>query len=199
MTCYPVAGVRTTGITLGCDASGTERSDCTFDEVETFNYELSADDIAAEYAKQSAFGVDTDDDGLPDAWEIQKIRNPRQWTGRRSRSRRAQQSRGIQGQHKPRRNQQPNLDTRIEPAVHHRSRRRPGGGTTISWDGSGTGTGSVSISVSTDGGQTWTPCRHRHRLERDLHRAECRSQYAELLPRGRSRRMVTTGHERPRR
>jgi RHS repeat-associated protein len=52
---------------VGCGWGGQAQADGAFDELETFNYPLSGDEIAANY--QSVVTRDTDGDGLPDVFE----------------------------------------------------------------------------------------------------------------------------------
>ncbi len=45
LTVYPDTAVRAAGVAIGTDRAGNQRSKSVVDEVETFNYELSADEI----------------------------------------------------------------------------------------------------------------------------------------------------------
>ncbi len=61
---YPDAFVRAVdGFSIGSSRNGTEQARGQFDDLETFNYPLSASEISAR--------PDSDGDGLPDGWEIQ--------------------------------------------------------------------------------------------------------------------------------
>ncbi len=84
------------GFMLGCSWDGVNQANGSFDELETFNYPLSATDIVTNYQTimsvdtdgdglpdvvENAIGsrpdaVDTDCDGLPDAWEVAHGLNP---------------------------------------------------------------------------------------------------------------------------
>jgi hypothetical protein len=71
---YPSALVRALdGFSIGSSRSGTEQARGQFDDLETFNYALTAAQIAER--------PDSDSDGLPDGWEIQYGFDPYDPTG----------------------------------------------------------------------------------------------------------------------
>jgi RHS repeat-associated protein len=91
----PTNAVLQQGFHLGCSWDGVHQANGCFDELETFNYELSDTNIAADYqSKMSVLAVDglpvivanawgarfdtmdSDCDGLPDAWEVTNGLNP---------------------------------------------------------------------------------------------------------------------------
>ena len=64
---YPDASERTNGFGIGSDQNGANQAKGVFEELETFNYRLSASDLAANY--QAISQLDTDGDGLTDIQE----------------------------------------------------------------------------------------------------------------------------------
>jgi hypothetical protein len=69
ITCYPNAFVRAVdGFSIGSDRNGNQQAHGRFDDLETFNYALSASELADR--------PDTDGDGLPDGWELRYGLNP---------------------------------------------------------------------------------------------------------------------------
>ncbi len=73
VTYLPPPPIRAQGFLLGTDRNGNQRSDAVIDEVETFNYELTATQIQTDYAARLALGVDSDGDGLKDEWEMLEV------------------------------------------------------------------------------------------------------------------------------
>ena len=67
LTNYPNASDRSNGFRVGSDQNGNNQARGVFEELKTFNYPLSASDIAANYLAISQ--VDTDGDGLTDIQE----------------------------------------------------------------------------------------------------------------------------------
>jgi hypothetical protein len=96
LTNIPSPAVLAQGFHLGCSWDGIHQANGCFDELETFNYPLTASDIATNYQAiatldsygtglpdvvKNAWGLridatDSDCDGLPDAWEIAHGLNP---------------------------------------------------------------------------------------------------------------------------
>jgi RHS repeat-associated protein len=68
VTVYPPAGVRSNGFAIGDSSSGTNQARGAFDDLETFNYPLSASDISSNY--NAAAHQDRDGNGLFDIWEM---------------------------------------------------------------------------------------------------------------------------------
>lgn len=64
----------TSSFTIGNGANGLNPSAGIFDELETFNYVLSASDIQSNY--QQAWALDSDGDGLPNLQEVEIGTNP---------------------------------------------------------------------------------------------------------------------------
>lgn len=77
LTALPNATVRAAGFSIGTDRYSTQRTNANLAELETFNYELPAAEIASQYqltkpdpnAGGSPSLVDTDGDGLPDSYQ----------------------------------------------------------------------------------------------------------------------------------
>jgi hypothetical protein len=67
VTYYPGAVTRSQGFTIGSSGPGTNQVMGAFDELETFNYLLSTDDIESNY--EAAATLDSDGNGIPDIWE----------------------------------------------------------------------------------------------------------------------------------
>jgi alpha-tubulin suppressor-like RCC1 family protein len=66
---YPNAWTRiTNGFAIGSNRSGSEQMHGQVDDLETFNYQLTASQIAAR--------PDSDSDGMPDSWELANGLNP---------------------------------------------------------------------------------------------------------------------------
>ena len=65
---YPNAGEQTNGFKIGSDSNGTNQAQGAFDEMETFNYQLSASAIATNY--QTLISQDSNGDGMADIWEM---------------------------------------------------------------------------------------------------------------------------------
>jgi hypothetical protein len=74
ITIYPDATTRAKGFSVGATRSGNLQSKGVFDELETFNYPLSTEDIAANYA--AAMLLDSDGDEIPNILENQLGLNP---------------------------------------------------------------------------------------------------------------------------
>ncbi len=68
---YPGLPTRTNGFTVGGSASGTNQAKGQFDELETYNYVLSAATISSNYL--AAINQDKNGNGLPDLWELQNF------------------------------------------------------------------------------------------------------------------------------
>ena len=72
---YPTAAVRAAdGLNIGSNRSGNEQARGRFDELETFNYALTPEAIAADY--QAVSTVDSDQEGLTDIRENEQGSNP---------------------------------------------------------------------------------------------------------------------------
>ena len=71
---WPDATERAAGFCLGSDDSGCNQARGAFDEMETFNYQLSSADILANY--QSSMTLDSDGDGVSNISENQLGLNP---------------------------------------------------------------------------------------------------------------------------
>ncbi len=69
---YPNRTERSTGFGIGSDYNGTNQARGTFDELQTYNYPLSATTIATNYQTmyQSLLQSDINGDGIPDIWEM---------------------------------------------------------------------------------------------------------------------------------
>ncbi len=65
---YPNLSDRAAGMKLGSDSNGTNEAQGQFEELETFNYQLSPVNISSNY--QSVASQDLNSDGLGDIWEI---------------------------------------------------------------------------------------------------------------------------------
>ncbi|HEV2693372.1 MAG TPA: LamG-like jellyroll fold domain-containing protein, partial [Verrucomicrobiae bacterium] len=66
-THYPSLAERTNGFTVGSDRTGTNQARGQFDELETFNYSLTASDINSNYL--AALQKDKNGNGMADIWE----------------------------------------------------------------------------------------------------------------------------------
>lgn len=66
---YPRLSVRNNGFAIGSDFDGRNQANGTFDELETFNYPLPTEEIAANYA--AIADLDDDADGVPNVVENQ--------------------------------------------------------------------------------------------------------------------------------
>src|SRR5262245_43006883 len=78
VTVYPSASVRALGFSVGSDRSGGTQSKGQIEELETYNYPLSASVVLAKYTNTvNAFmAVDTDYDGRTDAQELLEFTDP---------------------------------------------------------------------------------------------------------------------------
>jgi len=66
---YPDATARSQGFAIGSSSTGTNRVNGFFDELQTFNYLLSASEIESNY--QASLSFDSEGGDLPDWWQIQ--------------------------------------------------------------------------------------------------------------------------------
>jgi hypothetical protein len=72
--CFPNLTERAGGFRLGSDQAGTNQARGTFENLETFNYPLSAADVSSNY--QAAMNLDSDGDGLSNLLEVMMGTNP---------------------------------------------------------------------------------------------------------------------------
>ena len=66
---YPGAAVRTGGVAIGSDSSGTGQAQGRFEDLETFNYGLIATEVVSAYSQLVSDGNDNDLDGINDILE----------------------------------------------------------------------------------------------------------------------------------
>lgn len=71
---YPRLSIRTSGFSVGSDTSGSNQARGTFEELETFNYPLSASDILDNYNQLMA--IDTDGNGVSDILQDEGVMPP---------------------------------------------------------------------------------------------------------------------------
>ncbi len=77
VTNFPGTNVLQQGFHLGCSWDEVHQANGRFDELETFNYPLSATSVATNY--QAIMSVDTDGDGVPDVTENAIGSRPDAW------------------------------------------------------------------------------------------------------------------------
>jgi hypothetical protein len=148
VTVMPPPAIRALGLRFGTNAANNERANATIDEIETFNYELPGTKITADYTKRNTLGVDSDNDGLSDAWEILKFGNLNQTaTG-------DPDTDGWTNLDEWRRNTNPNNPDRTKGPYSEKpeavgANDGPTGGMDVTW--APTSGGEVTIQNSTDG------------------------------------------------